>query len=201
MKFNEIIDYCKDKGLRICLENLETCPFRELYKDTSFCNFVNFLVDFYLDGRYQESIDHYLVDACSHIRQEILEDKKDCEAARERKEKILNFAEVGDVVFCIPECNDVILLEKNVGINEMCRYRNIDGIERIIHPHYLCIISKGRYFASFITRRSDEMLEFRARKSGFRVEKEDYKDNVIYKFYGDTQQEVDDFVNNIKKNI
>jgi len=170
-----------------------------LYRDTSFCSFVNFLVDYYLDGRYQENFNHYLTDACSHIRHEILEDKKVCEAARKRKEKILNFTEIGDVVFCIPECNDVILLEKNVGISEMCRYRNVDGFERTIHPQYLCVISKGRNFATIITKQDDEMLEFKAQELGFQVEKENSKDKVIYKFYGDSQQEVDDFVNNYRK--
>lgn len=200
MKFNEIIDYCNEKGLRVCLENLDICPFRELYKDTSFCKVVDFLVDYYLNSRYHESINHYLTDACSHIRQEILEDKKVCEDAKKRKERILNFAEIGDTVFCIPECTDVILLEKNVGINKMCRYRNVDGLERLILPYYLCVISKGRNFSTLITEQSDEMLEFGARELGFRVEREDSKNKVIYKFYGDSQQEVDDFVNNYCKN-
>ena len=195
MKFNEIFDYCSNKGLRICLEKLKTCPFRELHNNAYFCSFGNFLLDFYLEGRYQKDINHYLVGVCSNIRREMLEDKRDCEVPKERKDKILNFAKIDDVVFCIPECDDVTLLEKSVGISKMCCYRNSSGIEHLVHPQYLNIISKGNNFATLITRQSDEILEFRARKFGFRVEKERSKDKIIYKFFGDSQQEVDDFIN------
>ena len=196
MKSSEIFDYCREKNLRLCLKTLSTCPFKEFYKDTYFCNFGNFLVDFYLNKRYQKTIDHYLEGVCSNIRCEILEDKEICGVAKERKEKILDYAKIGDKVFCIPKFCDVILLEKAVGINKMCRYRTVDGNEGLVHPHYLSIVSKGNSFMTFIINEEDEMFEFKARKLGFRVEKRKVKDQLIYKIYGDTQQEVNDFVSN-----
>ena len=49
---------------------------------------------------------------------------------------------------------------------------------------------------TFIINEEDEMFEFKVRKLGFRVEKRKVKDQLIYKIYGDTQQEVNDFVKN-----
>jgi len=78
----------------------------------------------------------------------------------------------------------------------MCRYRTVDGNEGFVHPHYLSIVSKGNSFMTFIINEEDEMFEFKVRKLGFRVEKRKVKDQLIYKIYGDTQQEVNDFVKN-----
>ena len=203
---NETLNYCREKGVRICLEDLDTCPFREKHKNNNFCNFVNFLMEYYLEKRYREDISYYLSSACSNIRQTMLEHENDCREANERKIKIKK-AKIGAKVFCIPENSYGHLLKKDIGITKLCLYRNVDGVERVVFPYDLSVVSDGDSVAIFNSKFKEynEIFEFRAKALGFRVEREENGDYIIYKIYGDLQKEVDDFIkiyckDNKKKN-
>jgi len=165
MKLNEIYEYFRRRHVHLCFEKYnEDCPYKEIYKDRSFCTISDFLVVFYLGGKYQKEISYYIKKACYTVRQELLEDQTIREEARIRQENLLNNTNVGDRVFCIPKCDDVFLLEKNADFSGRCRCKTLDGDELLVFPFDLNPISKGNKYSVYKSKNFDKMLEFNARK-------------------------------------
>jgi len=124
--------------------------------------------------------------------------------ADETKKKTIQFLEevkIGEVVFCQTELDDVILLEKPSPSDYYghCKYKRHDGITREEWAESLTKISKGALFAEYLIKGPENNteakdFEYLARSSGFRVKLIKQEDSYLLKIFGDSQQEVDDFV-------
>ena len=121
-------------------------------------------------------------------------------------------AQVGDTVFCTSELLDEsILVEKPKSDGDHAFYQNKDGEIRSCLPGSLIRISKGNFMAEYFANTEGKRInkyedsEFKclgikrmALQAGFRVEIYEAINEAgsghIIKIYGDTQQEVDDFM-------
>ena len=201
MDLNEIYEYCEQRYVHLCSEkDYDKCPFRETYKDRYFCTVSSFLVDYYVGGQYQEEINHFLEQACDYVRQELLEQQKIFKEAKSRKENLLNNAIVGDTVFCIPKCDNVILLEKSVDFSGRCRCKTLEGEELLVFTDDLNPLFDGNVSVIQKFKHVNDMYEFKARKEGFRIEKELLNDGVLYKVFGNAQDKIKDFIEDFIKN-
>ena len=195
LELDEIYEYCKRRNIHLCVVGEEfDCPYREYFRDTAFCTISNFLADYYIEGKYKEEVKQYIELACNFVRQELLEHIKTSQESKIRKEKLLANASVGDKVFCIPKCDDVILLEKNVDFSGRCRCKTMEGKEFLVFADDLNLIYKGKNHITYKTNNVNEILEFRARKMGFRVEKYIEGGLIIYKLFGDSLKMLSDFI-------
>ncbi len=124
----------------------------------------------------------------------------------------------GDIVYCTSICEDVIFVEgpedkffkdyHNLKKYERYPpfpgdiiYRTIDGKVGKCGVAEIVKISSGSCFTEFKvngknkkSRQRVEYLEYLARSYGFKVEKNKVKKGYLLKFFGDLQEEVDDFV-------
>lgn len=110
---------------------------------------------------------------------------------------MLSNANVGDRVFCVPKCDDVILLEKNADFSGRYRCRTFEGEELLVFPDDLNPIFKGDATLIYRIKHVEDMFEFKARKYGFRIEKEFSTDDVIYIIFGNTQDQIKDFISTL----
>jgi len=129
----------------------------------------------------------------------------------------------GDIVYCTKECSDVIFLEKP-DKKFFCFYheRKLKGFDytpfvgsiryqtfqgEIKEAPIICIvkISEGNISSSYQIKGKNnaneaEFYEHLARGVGFRVKREKIRGGYILKFFGDSKEELDDFVMNCCKN-
>jgi hypothetical protein len=129
----------------------------------------------------------------------------------------------GDIVYCTKECSDVIFLEmpdkkffsfyherKLKGIDYVpfagdVKYQTFQG--KIKEAPIMCIIkiSEGNISSSYQFKGKDaideaEFCEYLARGAGFRVERKKIRGGYILKFFGDSKEELDDFIMNCCNN-
>ncbi len=189
-----------------CNDFEKNCPFRviDISKNVAICKFYK---------KYWEAYDNNPVDAlnltkkaCDGIRQYELYRKHLVEITERRTIKMLKNVNVGDKLYWLIHSEDVILVEKPTKLSTItrctCQRDNKEIIE--IPAHLLRKISKGNYNQDhniYGTDKTNEarILELTAREAGFRVELEKLKNGIRLKFYGDSQEEVDDFVNLVAK--
>jgi hypothetical protein len=109
---------------------------------------------------------------------------------------------IGDLVYCTSEIQNVYFLQKPTHRYGNCIYETING--EIKEAPTLCfrIVSKGSKCAQYKTKDQQiaDSFDHLARSFGFRVEKIKLKDSYLLKIFGDTQEEVDDFVFHLKTN-
>lgn len=123
---------------------------------------------------------------------------------------------VGDVVYDSYLCEDVVVLDlpdpKRISIYNYRAFpyirnycKTLDGkIERSGYLYYVKI-SKGNYYVEYeIEGKGKELqikvdfFEYLARGEGFRVEKVKIKKGHLLKFFGDSQQQVNEFLEDAK---
>ena len=94
-------------------------------------------------------------------------------------------------------------LEKPEYKQGYCKYKTRDGIIREAPSFCFANISKGNKFSEYETKEQYKVDLYAryARRKGYRVEKNKLNDFYLLKIFGDTQEEVDDFVGLLKKNL
>ena len=191
-----------------CFEDVEKCPFRiyDLDKDISFCNFYKEHARLVVDRQFAR-IPVLISRACNWIKKEELRLKSIVEISCKNTLYFFKNAKIGDKVYCFygsPNDLEVKLLEKprDLRSSRYCKCQRKSGTIFSVHIDRLRIISKanyyGEYFIEGIEKRDEKRakdLEFQAKYYGFRAEIEEKDKGYLLKIYGDSQQEVDDFIN------
>lgn len=199
----DITKYRDDNNLDACIDSMQNCPCRVYYKKFPLCNFPS-MYALGLIAKDGEA-DRLVNKICKFRRNEVLQWQFTARfGIKEFKESLSNRV-VGDKVYCTRERSDVILIEKDVPPNGWIKYRTVKGEEKVQHPIYFRTISKGNKCAKLRIEGKDfrskaEIIELKARELGFRVEVAEFKDGYLFKIYGDSQDEVDDFVSLYCKN-
>ena len=182
-----------------CFEDVEKCPLRiyDLEKDILRCDF--FRQNSILICNRQLNRKTALVNkACDYIKKE--EARLDSIVAVSHK-KTLDFlknAQKGDNVFCrVGVFPEVKLLEKPLNDSEFVSCQIPNGKIIRVQACHLYRISKGNSYGEHFIGNKEiaQELKRRANYHSFRVEVEERDNGYLLKIYGDTQQEVDDFIN------
>lgn len=196
MERHEIYDYCREHRVKICIENVKDCPCRILVRGTAFCDFVRHYFKYLAIEQDELGANSFLNKVCERIRNEIRYGNYLTKIAQDQKRHFLENSKIGERVYCTTKMDDVILLSKPSKNAFKCRYKTLDGEIKEEFPHRFRVISKGKNFAVIKTKNKSKALgyEISARENGFRVEKEKQGSNYGFKIYGDTQKDVDDFV-------
>lgn len=148
----------------------------------------------------EEAVENLVKQACPPIKKEGKFIQYLARINEENANELIKNAEVGDLVFCFQEIDgEVILLEKpetNVG---NCVYKNKKGEIRSFIVRSFRTLSKGDFLAEYLTKGDDseiqsQMIKRMAGEAGFRVEIEEKEKAHLVKIFGDSQQEVDDFM-------
>ncbi len=190
-----------------CFEDFEKCPLRiyDLEKDILRCDF--FRQNSILICNRQLDRKHALVNkACDYIKKEEARLDSIVAVSHKRNLDFLKKAQIGETVYCRIGYPEVKLLEKplNLQLSCYCKCQKKDGIIFDVHVSHLHRISKSDYYGEHFINGIDnkeiaQELKSRANYYGFRVKFEERDKGYLLKIYGDTQQEVDDFINHYIK--
>ena len=188
------------------------CEYHHLDGDVHRCSYDRLWVLAALINQDEELADGLTEQACPPNKEEDALRKQRIKIHQENARNIMENAHVGDTVFCLLELLDEsILVEKPKSEGEHAFYQNKDGQIRSCLPGALIRISKGNFMGEYfyksegkhIREYSDSefnclMVKRMALQAGFRVEiheaKTDAGSGHTVKIYGDSQQEVDDFM-------
>jgi len=191
------------KVYAFCEEDIESCPFRvfdfEIQK--FICNFYSEYAKLIIDNNY--TAQKLLVRrACGTIRRSELHQKTVSKISKERAVKMLQSIEVGDELFWMARSQMVTLLEKPKELSQSarvkCQLKN--GRVEYAWANTLQKVSKGNFKGKYaieglnLERKTDQ-LKYKTQMYGFRVEIEEMGERNILIIYGDTQKEVDDYIN------
>jgi len=122
------------------------------------------------------------------------------EIARKNGLDVLENAQIGDALFCrIAPHHEVKLLEKPSGGSIFLKCQAPNGKIIQVQACDLRRISKGNYSGDYFIEEAENEkklreLEYKAQYYGFRTETEKKNNGYLLRIYGDSQQEVDDFI-------
>ena len=171
------------------------CPCKIIKGNYEYCDFINFLGDLLLSGE-QDRIDQFLENTCSLLKNQWLYERKLSRQGREQEKEFLDGVEEGDIVYCITEMEDVIFLEKSDKKFSKCKYKILDG--EIKEQWGFCFrnISKGDKYIEYKVKNEKKLNGYRdlARHHGFRVEVIKLENSHLLKIFGDTQEELNEFL-------
>jgi len=186
-----------------CFEDVEKCRFRifDLEKDISFCNFCKENAKLIVDRQFAR-IPALVSKACDYIKKEELRLKSLVEVSRKKTLDFIKNAQVGEIVFCrIKNPPEVKLLEKPINDSKFVSCQKSNGSIIRVQACHLYRISKGHYYGDYLIegfeKKSEKRakdLEFQAKYYGLRAEIKKNKKGYLLKIFGDSQQEVDDFI-------
>ncbi len=185
-----------------CFEDVEKCPLRiyDLEKDILRCDFYRQNARL-MSSRQFNRIPALVNKACDWIKKEEARLDSIVAVSHKRDLDFLKHAQIGETVYKIGYPG-VKLLEKplNLRLSRRCKCQKEDGTIFDVYVSHLYRISKGDYCGEhFIKgieyRKIAQELKRRINYHGFRVEVEERDNGYLLKIYGDTQQEVDDFIN------
>ncbi len=187
----------------ICHQDKENCPFKilDIQLDIYLCGFYdNYWREFNAGNTF--GVKSLLNRSCEWIIKE--EARLDFISKFARKEtiKMLKSIDIGDILFWTTHSEEVKLFENPTEFSQIarCKCQRYNGKIVEIPAYLLCKISKGTYFGEFFiegteSERKLEYLVYKVRYHGFRVVVEGKDNGFLLKIYGDSQQEVDDFIN------
>ena len=189
-----------------CRDLDKDCPFRviDISKSLAICNFYKNYWKAYNSNPIDAS--NLTKKACEGIRQYELYREHLTEISEKRTVKMLKNVKVGDALFWLTRSEDVILLEIPSELNTItrciCQRHNKEIVK--IPAYLLRHISKGNYYQEyyidgFDNKREYETLELIAKQYGFRVEIKMQRNGFKMIFFGNSQDEVNDFVNFVIK--
>lgn len=185
----------------ICRQQKDSCSFRalDLTSDAFVCNFHKEYWKAFNDGG-EFRVKSLLRRTCEWVQKE---DARLEFIVKLRANKILDLlekAQVGDTVFCeIAPYHEVILLEKPTDDSKFVPCQAPTGRIIRIQACHLSRISKGNFSGEFFIqgveneKRAQE-LKYKVGYYGFKAEIEKKNNGFLLKIYGDSQQEVDDFI-------
>jgi len=182
----------------ICTEEKKNCPFRN---SIATCNFFREYWDIF-NTCYSIEIKNLMTKACEKIKNYKLYQKYISNLREKETIKMLKIINIGDILFWMSRSEDVILFEKpsSYDMLERCKCRRYNSKIVDIPAYLLRGISKGDFYTEYlvgnlISKKKIQELENKIKSYGFRPEKERIKEGYLLKIYGDSQREVDDFVN------
>jgi len=183
-----------------CKEDLENCPFRiyDLEKNIIICNY--FETYWSTASNYGHERAKQLINrACKDIKTYELHQRQTAEHHTKKTLEMLQTVKIGDILFWASRNEDVRLIEMPSEIDILvrckCQRRN-NEIVRI--PAYLLnTISKRNFSGEYNCRTNKDKaqrLKYQAKLYGFRTEIEKRGEDYILRLYGDSREEVDDFI-------
>jgi len=188
----------------VCNTDFSPCPCKiiDLDNNISYCDLVNMFGELSLQHR-PEQVNRLLKQICPDKKNLILYHEFEVKRNKEQAKKFLENVKPGDKVFCTAEIHDVIFLEKNTNAYGDCKYKTADGEIKTAPNFAFRILSKGNKFAEYRTENKykADLYELKGKKYGFRVDRKDLENSFILKFYGDRQEDVDNFVFCIDKDL
>lgn len=185
----------------ICNQDFKNCPYRvwDLSKDYPLCYFYRLHSRIIINREFSQ-LPSLVRKACEWVQKEEARLKCIRGIALKRTLRMLKKIEIGDTLFWTTHSEDVKLLEKPNEFSQVVRIKcqKSNGIIVEIPAHLLRKVSNGNYYGDFITKGINEEdlqeLQYKARYYGFRVETEKKDNGYLLRIYGDTQQEVDEFI-------
>lgn len=192
--------------MKYCDSEYKNCPYRIIDKEQgrnitfskglSHCYFTKkYAEKLYL--RDKEGVEQLIKSACPELKNLMSIFEAERKIIRVQVKKFLNSVKIGEKVYCMCEMSDVIFLAKPTTEFGDCKYQTSKGKIKWTGPSMFRTISKGNKFVEFEVKGSKDkagFYEIIARQSGFRVETIKKEDSFLLKIYGDTQEEVDDFL-------
>jgi len=147
--------------------------------------------------------DVLLKEVCPEVRNEILHHDYRAEQLQNIRKEFLGKVKPGDVVFCESQFHNVIFLDYPSTFYGYVKYKTIDG--EIFEAPGSCfrILSNGTKWAEYKTKDKEKAdnYYYLSRKNGYRVERSKLNNEYILKIFGDTQEEVDEFVITLENNL
>lgn len=188
---------------RICDNSNISCPCKvaDLESGFFYCNFIEMYADLCFHNK-TEAANKLIRQVCPEVRNEVLHHDYIETQLQAQEKEFLEKARLGDIVFCTAEIHNVVLMDFPSHEHGYCKYKTINGEIKKAPAIYFRLISEGTKFAEYKTK--DEYKADRydliARKNGFRVERKMLNNTHILRIFGDTQEEVDQFVNCLETN-
>ena len=191
----------EDGITKVCESNFKSCPCRVLENNKVYCNFVLKFGTLLLDN-YDNKAKQFLQKICPEKRNSVLSHDYRAEILQRLAEVFLNEANIGDIVFCTAEINDVMLVEKPSTIYGDCKYKTVNEKLKKAPAFCFSIISNGNKYAEYEinTKTTADHYKYLARRNGYRADVIKLKHSYLLKIFGDKQEEVDDFINLCCKN-
>ena len=186
--------YCKQ-------EDFEDCPYRviDLEEPLPLCRYIDLQAKLIVNREFSE-IAHLTSRACDWIKMEEGQAETIRQLHRKRFKDFIENVQVGDIVFCrIAPFHEVKLVDKPSSVSDRVHCETPEGkIIRVMAGH-LFRMAKGNYFGEYLvkgalSRRRALKLEFKAKHYGFRTKIEKKSDGYFLKIFGDSQEQVDDFI-------
>ena len=182
-------------------ESFEGCPYRliDLNEPHPICDYIKLTVRLMIDKEFSK-IPRLTSRACDYIKTEEGRAETVRRLHRERFKAFLEEVQVGDTVFhIIAPFHEVKLIDKPSSASDRVRCRTPNGQIIEVRAGHLFRIDKGDYFGEYLvkgafSRRKTLKLEFKAKRNGFRTEIEKRSDGYLLKIFGDSQEQVDDFI-------
>ncbi|MFW9865588.1 MAG: hypothetical protein ACFFEN_05750 [Candidatus Thorarchaeota archaeon] len=119
---------------------------------------------------------------------------------QEFAKEIIEKSKVGDLIFCFNEIDgEVVLLERPSTIFDHCVYKDKKGEVKSYSVSHFRLLSKGNYNVEHHiegekSEIQSQMIKRMAGETGFRVEILETERGHLLRIFGDSQQELDDFM-------
>lgn len=190
-----------------CRQDFKDCPYRylRLDKDLPLCNYFRLHSQLMINREFSRIPDLYNK-ACDWIRDDELRRKSLLKISRERVLDFLERIQVGDVIFCRkPPFHKVRLIKKPLNEAGYAICETPNGKTMSIDVYDLNYVSKGNYSGEYLiegikNKKKARELEFKAQYYGLRTKLQDQENGFLLTIFGDSQENVDDFINLVLKN-
>lgn len=184
-------------------ESFEGCPYRiiDLEKPFPICNYAKEQAKLIVSREFSE-ISRLTIRACDWIKEEEGRLETIRRIARENGLDVVNNAKIGDMLFCLRgqfQGCEVKLLEKPSDSSIFAKCQAPKGEVFNIQPLSLRRIAKGNYHREYFVKgiKNKERATFsenRANYYGFRTKIEKKHDGFVVKIFGESKEQVDDFI-------
>jgi len=190
----------------VCIGNKKNCPYKifDIKKNSLVCTFSEKYWDSFHSYGFDEVNRNLLIKkACEKIRDHELHQIYISEQHTKETLLMLKSIAIGDILFWVSRNEEVILIEKPSEITSLvrCNCQKYNDEKVNIPAHLLRQLSKGDFLGEYLIENYEankwkaEELEYLAKFHGFRAEIEEKDDGYILRIYGDSQNEVNDFIN------
>ena len=186
----------------ICRQQKKDCSFRilDIHLDIFICNFYKEYSSMLNDGN-SFGAKLLLNKACEKYQIEEKRLKFISKGAEKETIQMLRRLEVGDTLFWFSRLIDVTCTQRPIEFGQIARIkcRGSDGKIIKIPAYLLRAISKGNFSGEYFIDEAEngkkvKGFKYKTNYYGFRTEIEKRDNGFLLKIYGDSQQEVDDFI-------
>ncbi len=179
---------------KICAVEYKECPCRIYVKCNWYCNFFKLFASLSYNKMRIKAKD-LLERVCADVKNNVNFHEYIAKASKSLTQKFLKQVEIGDLVYCTTEMDDVIFLKKPSTKYRKCLFQTLDS--KIKEQWAFCFrcISKGNKYFDFkvLDSKEGKLLGLFAREYGFRVKVINLKKYSIVRIFGDSQEQVDNF--------